>query len=278
VAIFANDMNKMEFFKDKVVLVTGGSDGIGKALVILLLQSGAKVATCGRRADKFSYLESEFARYDFFVSTLDVSNELACKSWIDSIINHYGKIDLLINNAGISMRGMVADTHMETLQKVMNINFWGAVYCTKYALPHLLQSKGTIVGVSSIAGYRGLPGRSGYSASKFALQGWLESLRTELLYSGVNVMWVCPGFTASSIRQNALNENAEPQGETPLDEAALMTADECAQHILKAIQMRKRTLVLTFTGKRTVWLNKLFPGLTDSLVYRFFFKNGVLIK
>jgi short-subunit dehydrogenase len=278
VAIFANDMNKMEFFKDKVVLVTGGSDGIGKALVIRLLQSGAKVATCGRRADKFSYLETEFAAYIFFVTTLDVGNEFACKSWIEAVIHHYGKIDILINNAGISMRGMVADTHMETLQKVMNINFWGAVYCTKYALPHLLESKGTIVGISSIAGYRGLPGRSGYSASKFALQGWLESLRTELLHSGVNVMWVCPGFTASSIRQNALNEKAEPQGETPLDEASLMTADECAQHILKAIQKRKRTLVLTFTGKRTVWLNKLFPGLTDSLVYRFFFKNGVLIK
>ena len=268
----------MDFFKNKVVLVTGGSDGIGKAMVILLLRSGAKVATCGRRADRFSYLESEFADYPFFVSTVDVSNEIACENWIAAVLNHFGEIDVMINNAGISMRGLVNDTQIETLQRVMNINFWGAVYCTKYALPHLLQSKGSVVGISSIAGYRGLPGRSGYSASKFALQGWLESLRTELLPSGVNVMWVCPGFTASSIRQNALNEKAEPQCETPLDEASLMTSNECAQHILKAIQKRRRTLVLTFTGKRTVWMNKLFPALTDSLVYRFFFKNGVLVK
>ncbi|MBU6158370.1 MAG: SDR family oxidoreductase [Bacteroidetes bacterium] len=271
-------MNKNEFFRDKVVLVTGGSDGIGKALVTSLLQSGAKVATCGRRAVKFSFLDAEFPGYPYHVSAADVSSEQDCKKWIDSVFDHFGKIDVLINNAGISMRGLVNDTQIETLQRVININFWGAVYCTKYALPHILQSRGFIVGVSSIAGYRGLPGRSGYSASKFALQGWLESLRTELIHSGVHVMWVCPGFTASSIRQNALNEKAEAQGETPLDEDALMTAAECAQHILNAIVKRKRTLVLTFTGKRTVWMNKLFPGLTDSLVYRFFFKNGVLVK
>lgn len=277
-AIFAPCMNNSDFFKDKVVLVTGGSDGIGKALVMSLLHAGANVAACGRSIEKFFFLEQKFATYPYHITATDVSNELDCEKWITSVISHFGRIDLLINNAGISMRGLVKDTQTETLQRVMDINFWGAVYCTKHALPYLLQSSGTVVGISSIAGYRGLPGRSGYSASKFALQGWLESLRTELLPSGVHVMWVCPGFTASSIRQNALNENAKPQGETPLDEASLMSADECAQHILKAIQKRKRTLVLTFTGKRTVWMNKLFPALTDSLVYRFFFKNGVLVK
>jgi len=152
------------------------------------------------------------------------------------------------------------------------------VYCTKYALDSILKNKGTIVGVSSVAGYRGLPGRSGYSASKFAVNGWLESLRTELLETGVNVMWVCPGFTKSNIRNVALNKEAKPQGESPLNESKLMTPEECAHYIIKAIDKRKRTLVLTFTGKETVFMNRFFPSWTDKLTRKFFFKNGVLVK
>jgi short-subunit dehydrogenase len=160
----------------------------------------------------------------------------------------------------------------------MDVNFFGSVYCTKYALPSILERQGTIVGVSSIAGYRGLPGRAAYSASKFALQGWLEAIRTELLHTGVHVMWVCPGFTASNIRNAALNQDGIAQGESPLDEDTLMPAQECAQEILKAIGQRKRTLVLTFNGKRTILLNKLFPSWTDKLVHKFFFKGNELKK
>jgi short-subunit dehydrogenase len=154
----------------------------------------------------------------------------------------------------------------------------GTVYCTHYALPYILQNKGAIVGISSIAGYRGLPGRSGYSASKFALNGWLESLRTELLDSGVHVLTACPGFTTSNIRVAALNKLGEAQGETPMDEASMMSAEECAQHIQRAMENRKRTLILTFNGKRTVFLNKWFPALADKLVRNFFYKNGQLVK
>ena len=160
----------------------------------------------------------------------------------------------------------------------MDINFYGTVYCTKYALNSILERKGTIVGVSSIAGYRGLPGRSGYSASKWAVQGWLEAVKTELLHSGVHVMWVCPGFTTSNIRNAALNKDAQAHGDTPMDEGKMMPAQECADHILKAIRKRKRSLILTFTGKRTVFLNKFFPKLADKLTYNFFFKNGALVK
>jgi short-subunit dehydrogenase len=124
----------------------------------------------------------------------------------------------------------------------------------------------------------GLPGRSGYSASKFAVNGWLESLRTELLESGTNVMWVCPGFTTSNIRNVALNSRRKSQGEGPMDEDKMMSAEECAQHILDAIEKRKRTLVLTFTGKRTVFMNRFFPSMADKLVRKFFFKNGELVK
>ena len=193
-------------------------------------------------------------------------------------IEKFGGIDILINNAGISMRALFKDTDLSTLRSVMDINFWGTVYCTKYAMNSIIERKGSIVGVSSIAGYRGLPGRSGYSASKYAVNGWLEALRTELLETGVNVMWVCPGFTTSNIRNVALNKEAKPQGESPMDENEMMSAEECAKHILHAIEKRKRTLVLTFNGKRTVFINKFFPGLADKLVRKFFFKNGELVK
>jgi short-subunit dehydrogenase len=267
-----------EYFKNKVVVVTGGTDGIGRALVDALLADGAKVATCGRNHDKLYQLQSEYPSAALHTMVADVSNENDCRRFIETTIKFFGGIDVLINNAGISMRALLKDVSMETIRRVMDVNFYGAVYCTRYALPSIIERKGTIVGVSSIAGYRGLPGRSGYSASKWALQGFLESIRTELLHSGVNVMWVCPGFTTSNIRNAALNKDAESHGETPMDESKMMSAEECAAHILKAVRKRKRTLVLTFTGKRTVFLNKFFPGLADKLAYKFFFKNGELIK
>lgn len=176
------------------------------------------------------------------------------------------------------MRALVKDLDVAVIEKVMATNFNGTLYCTKLALESIMERKGTIVGVSSIAGYRGLPGRSGYSASKFAMTGFLEALRTEMLDSGVNVMWVCPGFTSSNIRHVALNNKGVSQGESPLDEGKLMSPDICAAHILKAIEKRKRTLVLTFRGKQTVFLNRFFPSLADKLVKKFFFKNGNLVR
>ena len=182
------------YFKDKVVVVTGGTDGIGKALVDALLTIGAKVATCGRNHDKLYQLQSEYPSANLHTMVADVSSENDCRRFIETTIKVFGGIDVLINNAGISMRALLKDVSTEVLRKVMDINFFGTVYCTKYALNSIIERKGTIAGVSSIAGYRGLPGRSGYSASKFALQGWLEAIKTELKDDGVHVMWVCPGF------------------------------------------------------------------------------------
>ena len=176
------------------------------------------------------------------------------------------------------MRSLLEDTDVSVIRKVMEVNFFGAVYCTKLALPAITERKGSIIGISSVAGYRGLPSRSGYSASKFALQGWLEAIRTELLDSGVNVMWVSPGYTASNIRNAALDQNGNPTGESFMDEGSMMSAEEVARHILKAIEKRKRTLVLTFTGKRAVFMNRFFPSLTDRMVRNFYFRNGELIK
>lgn len=267
-----------DFFKNKVVAVTGGSDGIGRALVELLLQMDAKVATCGRNQDKLYDLQVANAGKPLHTVVTDVSNWNDCRIFINSTIKTFGGIDILINNAGVSMRALVKDADPDVFKKVMDINYYGTVFCTKLALPSIIERKGTVVAVSSIAGYRGLPGRSGYSASKYAVNGWMEALRTELIHDGVNVMWVCPGFTASNIRNAALNSEGKQQGESPMDEGKMMTANECAGHILNAVEKRKRTLVLTFTGKRTVFMNKFFPGLADKLAYKFFFKNGELVR
>lgn len=264
--------------KNKVIIITGGTEGIGKALVLQSLSEGAMVATCGRSTEKLEQLQKEFSGKNLWMLQCDVSKEENCKNFIESAESHFGKIDILINNAGISMHSLFKDVSMETMRRLMETNFWGAVYCTKYALNSIIQNKGSIVGVSSIAGYRGLPGRSGYSASKFALNGWMEALRTELFGSGVNVMWVSPGFTQSNVRRAALTSDASAQGESPLHEEKLMTAEECANHILHAIKKRKRTLVLTFKGKQTVFMNKFFPSLTDKLTRKFFFKKDVLVK
>ena len=268
----------MATFQGKNIVITGGSDGIGKALVMQFLSLGAKVATCGRNPQKLEDLQKACANEHLMVFTADVSKKEDCEAFVKAALQKLGGIDVLINNAGISMRALVSEVKVETLQQVMDINFWGTVYTTMAALPSIKDRNGVVVGVSSIAGYRGLPGRSGYSASKYALNGWLEALKTELYGSGTHVMWVCPGFTSSNIRNAALDKDAKAQGESPMDEGAMMSSEECAQHIIHSIEKRKRTLVLTFTGKRAVFMNKFFTGLADKLTHGFFFKNGRLIK
>ncbi len=267
-----------DFFKDKVVAITGGSDGIGKALIDALVPLGAKIATCGRNQDKLYRLQVEYSNKPLHTIVCDVSRLEDCERFIESTIETFGGIDILINNAGISMRALFKDADIDVIKKLMDINFYGTVYCSKLALNSIIERKGTIVGVSSIAGYRGLPARTGYSASKFALNGFLEALRVELMDSNVNVMWVCPGFTSSNIRKAALTEKGNAQGEGPMNENDMMSAANCARHILKAVEKKKRTLVLTFNGKRTVFMNKFFPAWTDKLVRKFYFKNGELIK
>jgi short-subunit dehydrogenase len=268
----------MSVFKNKVVVITGGSEGIGKALVETFLTHGAKVATCGRNYDKLYHLQTTHAGKTLMIQAADVSKEQECENFIDAVIKVYGTIDILINNAGISMRSLFNEVELDTLKRVMDINFWGTVYCTKFCLPYIIKNKGTVVGVSSVAGYRGLPGRTAYSASKYAVGGFLEALRTELLHSGVNVMWICPGYTASNIRSAALTKDGSVQGFTPLDEGSLMSAEKCAAITLKAIEKRKRTVIYTFEDKRTIWVNKLFPSLADKLVRKFFYKNNELVK
>ncbi len=268
----------MSYFSNKVVAISGGSDGIGKAIVESLLSKGAKVATCGRNHDKLYSLQLKYTNAPLHTITCDVSNEHDCKRFIESTINAFGKIDILINNAGISMRGLFEESNLDVLKKIMDVNFWGAVCCTKYALQSIIENKGIIVGISSVAGYRGLPGRSAYSASKFALQGWLESLRVEMIDKKVHVMWICPGFTTTGIRTAALDKEGKSLGESPMDEETLMTPDECAAITISSIEKNKRNIIMTFTGKRTILFSRFFPRIADKLIYNYFFSKGKLVK
>lgn len=255
--------------KDKVVVITGGSSGIGKALAQHFGSKGSKIVITGRKKEELDLAvqQLEDMGIDCLSHQGDVSRDEDNKQLVESVINKYGKIDVLINNAGISMRALFQETDLDVIRKVMEINFFGAVNATHYCLPHILKSKGSIIGISSIAGYRGLPGRTGYSASKFALNGFLESLRTELLKTGVHVLTACPGFTASNIRKRSLTKDGAAQGDSPRAEEKMMTAEECARHIYQATVSRKKTLVLTSQGKLTVFLNKWASGMMDKMVY-----------
>ncbi|MCK5765852.1 MAG: SDR family oxidoreductase [Bacteroidales bacterium] len=257
-------------FKDKAVVITGASSGIGKALAMEFAGMGAKIVMAARNEERLNEAMSEVKGLGAEVVGLptDVAKEEDCKNLIDKAVSTFGRIDIMINNAGISMRAIFEDTELDVIRQLMDVNFWGTVYCTKYALPHLLESKGSLVGISSIAGYKGLPGRTGYSSSKFAMHGFLETLRIENMKKGLHVLIACPGFTASNIRNTALNEKGEVQGESPRDEGKMMSAEEVARHIARAIAKRKDRLTLTFQGKLTVFLNKFFPKFMDKQVYK----------
>lgn len=263
-------------FKNKTIIITGASSGIGKACAEEFASRGANLVLGARQyvalCELTESLESAYGIRAIAVQC-DVSNEEDCKLLVKQASLTFGRIDVLINNAGISMRALFNDLDLVVIRNLMDVNFWGTVYCTKYALPELLKVKGSVVGVSSIAGYRGLPGRTGYSASKFAMNGFLEALRVENLKTGLHVMIAAPGFTASNIRNTALARNGESQGETSMDESKMMTADEVAKIIVEGVAERKRTLIMTAQGKLAVLMNKLLPAWVDKKVFELFAKE-----
>jgi dehydrogenase/reductase SDR family member 7B len=227
--------------KDKVVIITGGSSGIGKAMAFVFGNAGAKIVISARHQGPLFEVGNELSSLgiDNLTIVADVSNEKDTQNLIESTIAKFGKIDVLINNAGITMRSLFDDLEdIEVIKKVMDVNFYGTVYATKLALPYIKKTKGSIVGISSIAGYRGLPVRTGYSASKFAVNGFLEALRTELLKTDVHILTACPGFTASNIRFSALDGAGNETGETVRDEDNMMLPEEVAYEILKAVKKR----------------------------------------
>ncbi|MGF7038377.1 SDR family oxidoreductase [Mucilaginibacter lappiensis] len=261
---------------NKIIIITGASSGIGKSLAIECAKRGANVVLAARQYVTLCEIAADLEK-QYNVKALavqcDVAIEEECAHLIKQALTTFGKIDVLINNAGISMRALFNDVDLKVLKSLMDVNFWGTVYCTKYALPEIIKTKGSIVGVSSIAGYKGLPGRTGYSASKFAMNGFLDSLRVENLKTGVHILTACPGFTASNIRNTALAKDGSQQGESSMHEEKMMTSDEVANIILNGVENRSRTLIMTSQGKLTVALSKFLPAFLDKMVYNVFAKE-----
>lgn len=252
-----------------VALITGGSSGIGLAMAQEWGKKGYIVYITGRNKAKLEEALQILNKQQIeaFSIVADAASEEDNQRTINEIVARWGRLDVLICNAGISMRALFEEVELEVFKQVMDINFYGTIYSVKYALPHILKAKGSIIGVSSINGRRGTPARSAYTASKYAMEGFFESLRTEVMHRGVKVLVVCPGFTATNIRNTALTADGSQQGESPRDEAKMMTAEEVAEKSFKALKKGKRDLVLTTEGKMAVWLNKFIPSVVDKLVY-----------
>lgn len=257
-------------FEDKVIIVTGASSGIGLASARLFGREGAKVVMAARSIDKLRALASEVAPEDRVLCVkCDVTSEEDCKALVEAAVARFGRIDILVNNAGISMRAMFGDTDLKVIHRLMDVNFYGTVNCTKYALPWLLKSKGSVVGVISVAGLSALPARTGYVASKFAVRGFLDTLRIEHLKDGLNVLVFAPGYTESNVRFAALTADGTPQGGSPFEESRLMSADRCAGLMAKALARRRSTVILSTIGRMLVVAHLICPRLADKLTYRY---------
>ena len=242
----------MKTLKDKVIVITGASSGIGEAMAREYAAQGARVVLGARSVQKLQLVAGGIRTHGGQAAYcgVDVTKPEECRELIETAVREFGRIDVLICNAGISMRALFDDVDLEVLHRLMDVNFWGTVNCCKYALPYLQQSKGSIVGISSVAGLHGLPGRTGYSASKYAMTGFLETLRIENLKKGLHVMIACPGFTASNVRFSAL------------------TADgQVARIVAKGILRRKRLCLMEIEGRATHFVKKFAPAFLDRMFY-----------
>lgn len=252
-------------FKSHTVLVTGGSRGIGREIALRLAREGARVALMARsRADLETIAaecRSEGSRA--MIIPGDVGSEADCAAAVRSTHSEFGSIDMLVANAGISMLSAFEDLDdLESLERVMRVNYLGAVYCTRHALPHLIASRGRIVAVSSLTGLTGVPTRTGYAASKHAMRGFFDSLRIELRRHGISVTVAYPGFVDTGIRERAVGEGTGRGPGRP------MSASECANRILDAAAHRRREVVMTAKGQLGRWMKLVAPDLVDRIAAR----------
>lgn len=256
--------------KGKVIVITGATSGIGLACARDFARKGALLSLAARSEARLAAVGEELSPMtEVLTVPTDVTREDDCRNLVEQTVARFGRIDVLVNNAGISMRAMFKDLELDVMRALMDTNYWGTVYCTKYALPWLLESKGSVVGVISTAGFVGLPARTGYSASKFAIRGFLNTLRIEHINDGLHVLVFAPGFTASNIRSAALTFDGTPQGDSPREEGKMMSAEKVAGILARAIDRRTRQKVLTFVAKLYLWLDVRFPKVSDRLAYKY---------
>ena len=250
-------------------LITGATSGLGLSYAKYFASAGYDLILTGRRREIIQK-NAEILQKRYHIKAEVLIVELSDPNGISHLLSCIRDRDIhvLVNNAGISMRALFEDLELDVIRRLMDVNFWGTVYCTKFALPYILKTKGSLVGIISVAGFLGLPGRTGYSASKFAVRGFLNTLRVENLKKGLHVLVAAPGFTASNIRKTALVADGHQQGDSPRAENKMMSAERCAQIIVNGVVKRKREIVMTLVeGKISVFLSKWFPSLLDKLAY-----------
>jgi short-subunit dehydrogenase len=261
----------MALFQGKIIVVTGASEGIGRALCVALAPQGPKLVLAARNEDRLNELKTEVVSQgaEALVVPTDISREEACKFLIEKTVSAWGGIDVLVNNAGMTMWTTLEELKdTAIIEKIMGINYFGAAYTTYYALPHLKKSQGRIVGVSSLAGLGGVPTRTAYSASKHAMFGFFDSLRIELMDSGVTVTMVAPDFVISEIHRRAFGKDGTPLGKSPVKGDKVMTADQCAAKIVDAMASRDRLAILSSRGRVARWLKLVAPGLVDRIALK----------
>jgi short-subunit dehydrogenase len=255
-------------YTNKVIVITGAASGIGAELAKIFAANGGRIALLDfdlKSLDKFTTkMKNKYTRV--FSHLCDVSSQDDCIKAIQAVILHWGRIDILINNAGITQRGSFLDTDISVFRKVMEVNFFGSLYCTKAALPQIIDNKGAIVVMESVAGVTPLPGRTGYCASKHALHGLFSTLRTELRNTGVHVMNVCPGFIKTNLQTRALGTDGNiactPRSTIGNDASPVMVATA----VLKGLEKRRNILAMTIPGKLAYWLNRIWPTLFERII------------
>lgn len=265
---------KKDAFHDQVVIVTGASAGIGKSLALLLVSQCAKVVIAARRVERLEQIAEQCRLFcgEVTVVPTDVSDEKQCKALIDKTIATYGRLDMLINNAGMAASALFDEFPDLCLFKhTVDVNFYGALYCTYYALPYLKKTNGRIVAISSLGGKAAIPYNTPYCASKYALHGFYDSLRMELYQHGVSCTVVCPSWVATEFHESQLNKEGVPRG--PRGRAyytkRTMTSDQCAKIVLNAAEKRRRE-VLMGPGALAVWLKVIAPGFLDWFAVKIF--------
>lgn len=266
-------------FAGKSVLITGASDGIGAELALRLAQQGARVALAARRIELLNALAqrivSETPTADVIVLKVDVAVRAECEAMVAVVAARFGGLDVLVNNAGVSAHGYFEQvTDIGYYEQVMRVNYFGAMWCTHAALPWLRKGRGLMVAVSSLAGKIGVPGRTAYSASKFALAGFCEALRTELRGSGVDVCVVYPGVVATATRVNGFGPDGQPLGESRLREDDAMSVDTCVDLMLRGMTLRKREVVMTAKGKAGQWLKLIAPSVVERMALKALKQTG----
>ena len=255
-------------FNDKTVVVTGAASGIGAALARRFNRAGAKLALLDIDAAGVNTLASELGGGRSLAIECDITDHDACRAAVDEARARFGGIDVLINNAGITHRSSFDKTDVSVFRRVMDVNYFGSLYCTKASLPDLIARRGLIIAVSSIAGFSPLYGRTGYAASKYALHGLFESLRSELSHTGAGVMMVCPGFTDTAITTAALGEDGRPTAHPQSTVGRVASPDAVADAVYEGACQGKRMLILTPVGRVSRTLNHLFPSLYERLMMR----------